>query len=201
VRHRITTTLSYKKEFIDGHYTRFSLFGTANEGQPISYTFSDSADMFLDDNDDRSLIYVPLENDPNAVYGSVTNDDGVTTPFDLEGFNRLIEEEGLTRGAIMDRNSSSADWWVKFDIRVEQELPSFFEGHKASAFLVIENVGNLLNDDWGVFRQGTFVGDDVITASINDQNQYVYEAYNASEQSINRGASLWEVRVGVKYKF
>lgn len=199
-RHRFTMSLSYKHELIDGHDTRFSLFGTANEGKPISYTYSE-AGMFRDSNEYRSLIYVPLENDANVVYGSVTDDDGNVTPFDLAGFNKLIEDEGLSRGAIMDRNSSSADWWVKFDVRVEQELPSFYDGHKASAFLVIENLGNLINDDWGVFRQGSFVGDDVITASINDQNQYVYEAYNASEQGINRGASLWEVRVGVKYKF
>jgi hypothetical protein len=86
-------------------------------------------------------------------------------------------------------------------MRISQDLPSFYEDHKASAFLVVENLGNLLSDDWGVFRQGSFVGDDVISASINDQNQYVYEAYNASEQGVNRGASLWEVRVGVKYKF
>lgn len=190
-RHRFTLSLSYKQEFIDGLDTRFSLFGSANEGKPISYTFN-NARMFNDSNDYRSLIYVPLENDPLVVYG----DD-----FDLAGFNKLIEDEGLTRGGIMDRNSSSADWWVKFDVRVEQELPSFYEGHKASAFLVVQNLGNLLNDDWGVFRQGSFVGDDVISATINDQNQYVYSDYNASEQGINRGASLWEVRMGVKYKF
>ncbi|MFT6257888.1 MAG: outer membrane receptor for ferrienterochelin and colicin [Cellvibrionaceae bacterium] len=191
-RHRITMSLSYKHEFFDGLNTRFSLLGTANEGKPISYTFSDSGDMFRDSNDYRSLIYVPNENDANVVYA-----DG----FDLAGFNKFIEDEGLTRGAIMDRNSSSADWWVKFDMRISQDLPSFYEDHKASAFLVVENLGNLLSDDWGVFRQGSFVGDDVISASINDQNQYVYEAYNASEQGVNRGASLWEVRVGVKYKF
>lgn len=190
-RHRFTLSLSYKQEFIDGLDTRFSLFGSANEGKPISYTFN-NARMFNDSNDYRSLIYVPLENDPLVVYG----DD-----FDLAGFNKLIEDEGLTRGGIMDRNSSSADWWVKFDVRVEQELPAFYEGHKASAFLVVQNLGNLLNDDWGVFRQGSFVGDDVISATINDQNQYVYSDYNASEQGINRGASLWEVRMGVKYKF
>jgi hypothetical protein len=190
-RHRFTLSLSYKQEFLDGYDTRFSLFGTANEGKPISYTYNNQK-MFRDSNDYRSLIYVPLENDPKVVYAE---------GFDLAGFNKLIEDEGLTRGAIMDRNSSSADWWVKFDVRVEQQLPSFFEGHKASAFLVVENLGNLLNDDWGVFRQGSFVGDDVISATINDQNQYVYSAYNASEQGINRGASLWEVRMGVKYKF
>jgi hypothetical protein len=192
IRHRFTMNLSYKHEFIDGHDTRFSLFGTANEGEPISYSYTDSRDIFNDSNDFRSLIYVPLENDQTVVYGP---------DFDQAAFDQFISDEGLTRGSIMGRNSASADWWVKFDMRVSQELPAFYEGHKASAFLVIENVGNLINDDWGVFSQGSFVADDVISASFNDQNQYVYEEFNDAEQSINRGASLWEVRVGVKYKF
>lgn len=192
VRHRFTLNLSYKHEFMDGYDTKFSLFGTANEGKPISYTYTDSGSMFIDNYDFRNLIYVPLENDPNVVYG----DD-----FDQAAFAQFIEDEGLTRGGIMDRNSSSADWWVKFDVRVEQELPAFFEGHKASAFFVVKNIGNLLNDDWGVFRQGSFIADDVISATINDQNQYVYNEFTPAEQGINRGASLWEVRFGVKYKF
>ncbi|GAA6183594.1 TonB-dependent receptor [Aliiglaciecola sp. NS0011-25] len=192
VRHRFTLNLSYSQEFMDGYATKFSLFGTANEGAPISYTYSNSSSMFADSNDYRSLIYVPLENDDSVVYG----DD-----FDLAAFNDFIASEGLSRGGIMGRNSVKADWWVKFDVRVEQELPAFYEDHKASAFVVIENLGNMLNDDWGIFREGSFPADDIITASINDQNQYVYEEYNASPQSINRGASLWEVRFGVKYKF
>jgi hypothetical protein len=192
IRHRLTMNLSYTHEFIDGHDTRFTLFASANEGRPISYTFTSSSNMFNDANDFRSLIYVPTENDPNVVYGA---------DFDQAAFNQFIDEEGLNRGGIAGRNSTYADWWSKVDIRVSQQLPAFYEGHKASAFIVIENFGNMLNDDWGVFRQGSFVGDDVISASINDQNQYVYESFNSSDQSINRGASLWEVRAGVSYKF
>ncbi|GAA0859953.1 TonB-dependent receptor [Aliiglaciecola litoralis] len=191
IRHRFTMNLSYAKEFMDGYDTRFSLFGTANEGSPISYTFTD-ARMFTDANNYRSLIYVPNENDSNVVYGP---------DFDQAAFNDFIAAEGLNRGGIMARNSVAADWWVKFDVRVEQELPGFMEGHSASAFIVVENLGNLLNDDWGVFKQGSFPADDVISASINDQNQYVYESFNNSPQSFNRNASSWEIRAGVKYKF
>ncbi|MGS2721395.1 TonB-dependent receptor [Paraglaciecola aestuariivivens] len=192
IRHRLTMKLGYAREFFDGLNTRFSLFGTANEGKPISYSFDDASDMFRDSNDYRSLIYIPTENDSKVVYA-----DG----FDKAAFDQFIADNDLTRGSIMGRNSHSADWWVKFDLRVSQELPAFYEGHKASAYFVVENFGNLLNDDWGVYRQGSFVADDVISASINDQNQYVYEEFNDAEQGVNRGASLWEIRFGVKYKF
>jgi len=200
IKNRFTMNLSYKVELIDGYNTRFSLFGMASEGKPYSYTYTNSGSMFEDASDFRNLIYVPLENDPNVVYGSVTN-SGVVTPFDLEGFNQFIEDEGLVRGEIQQRNAHSADWWVKFDARIEQEIPGFMEGHKASAFFVIKNIGNLLNDDWGVMKQGSFVGDDVISATINANGQYVYNSYNSSPQSTVIAPSLWEVRMGVKYKF
>ena len=192
IKHRFTMNLSYKVELMDGYNTRFSLFGMASEGKPYSYTYTNSASMFEDANDYRSLIYVPEENDPLVVYGA---------DFDQAAFNQLIADEGLARGEILKRNSQSADWWVKFDARIEQELPGFMEGHKASAFLVIENLGNLLNDDWGVMKQGSFVGDDIISATINANGQYVYNSYNASPQSNVTAPSLWEVRVGVKYRF
>ena len=59
----------------------------------------------------------------------------------------------------------------------------------------------MLNDDWGVLRQGSFVGEQIVNANINDAGQYVYESFNAPETSYVRGPSLWEVRVGVKYSF
>ncbi|MCC2616392.1 TonB-dependent receptor [Aestuariibacter halophilus] len=189
IRHRITLNLGYSHEFFDGYATRFNLFGNISEGKPVSFVYSDSGDMWEDQSDYRSLIYVPLLDDPNVVWA-----DGEAA------FNDLVEAEGLTRGEIMTRNSTSADWWVKFDLRVEQELPGFMDGHKASAFFVVKNLGNLINDEWGIMRQGSFVGDDIIEASINDQGQYVY-SYNGYDQTIQRDASLWEVRLGVKYKF
>ena len=91
----------------------------------------------------RQLLYVPLENDPKVIYGA---------DFDQQAFNDFIASEGLTRGQIMQRNELDGSWWTKFDLRIEQQLPGFREGDRASAFLVIENFGNMLNDDWGVLK-------------------------------------------------
>lgn len=40
VPHRFTLKLDYAREFLAGYETRFTLFGSANEGVPYSYTFS-----------------------------------------------------------------------------------------------------------------------------------------------------------------
>jgi hypothetical protein len=194
IPHRFTMKFGYTTELFDGYKTSFNLYATASDGKPYSATFSESGgDLFgFDSSSTRGLVYIPEVNDAGVVYGS---------GFDQAAFDDFIEAEGLTRGAILGRNSFNAEWWSKVDIRISQELPGFVEGHKASAFFVIENLTNMLNDDWGVLRQGSFVGEQIVNANINDAGQYVYESFNAPETSYVRGPSLWEVRVGVKYSF
>jgi outer membrane receptor for ferrienterochelin and colicin len=189
---RFTFTLGYKTQFVDGYDTRFNLFAVASEGKPYSFVYGNNDAFDYDASSSRQLIYVPEVNDANVVYGP---------DFDLAGFDAFVDEFNLARGQIVGRNSQNADWWTKIDLRISQQLPGFTDDHKASAFLVIENFTNLLNDSWGDFRQGSFVGDRVVEASLNGSGQYVYESFNTAEQSIARAPSLWEIRVGVKYTF
>jgi hypothetical protein len=195
IPHRFTMNLSYAVELIDGLQTRFSLFGQANQGQAYSFTYDGSDDAYGDSNwnGSRQLIYVPLENDANVVYG----DD-----FDKAAFDAFISAEGLTRGEISGRNAQNADWYTSFDFKINQEIPGFMDGHKGNAFFIIKNVGNMLNDDWGVMKQGAFVGNRMLEMSI-ENGQYVYEEFYAGneEQDIYKDASLWEMRIGVSYDF
>ena len=196
VPHRFTLKLGYAHEFFDGYATRFNLFGQASKGMPYSYTFADSDNLwspsFADKN--RQLLYVPQVNDPNVVYG----DD-----FDIDAFNAFVNDENLKRGSITGRNSEYAPWFIKFDFKVTQELPGFMEGHKGEAYFVIDNLTNLLNDDWGKLEKGNFVGNPVVKTSRDDQGRYVYESFNSGNVGtyVQRDASLWEMRIGVRYTF
>ncbi|MBQ4833715.1 TonB-dependent receptor [Pseudoalteromonas sp. MMG010] len=197
IPHRLTLTLGYSNEFVDGYATRFNLFSEAYKGLPYSYTFDGSDDVWGDNNwnGDRQLLYVPLENDPNVVYDM--------TADELNAFNEFIAENGLERGEITGRNEENADWVVKVDFKVTQELPGFMDGHKGEAFFVIENLTNMLNDDWGVVKEGSFVGNPMVSTSLDDQGRYVYSGFNASNAgtaTVN-SASVWTMRVGVKYTF
>lgn len=192
---RFTLRVSYEHEFFAGYKTKFSVFGSANEGRPYSYVFDGdpgfgSSVGFIDTN----LVYIPTENDANVVYGP---------DFDLAAFNQFVEEQGLMRGQINGRNAFNSSWWTKFDVKISQEFPGFMDGHKGSAFFVIENIGNLINDDWGVLKEVSFPRKQtIIDADINDQGQYVFNEFIIPQgQSTVADASLWEVRVGVKYTF
>jgi hypothetical protein len=194
IPHRFTLNLAYTHEFMEGYATKINLFGQANEGRPYGYSFTSRSGGLGFNDADRQLLYVPLIDDPIVVYG-----DG----FNIGAFNDFIASEGLEdyRGQIMPRNSLDSDWWVKFDLRVEQEFMGFSEDHKASAFLVLENVGNFIKDDWGIMKQGSQLQGAVET-HITDDGQYSYDRYTLpTPQSRSDSASQWEIRVGVKYKF
>tara|TARA_Y100000758_G_scaffold301653_1_gene267945 strand:- start:731 stop:3853 length:3123 start_codon:yes stop_codon:yes gene_type:complete len=197
IPHRFTMTLGYSHEFVDGFATRFNLYGEAYKGLPYSYTFDGSDRNFGDSNwnGSRQLLYVPLENDPNVVYDMSADE--------INAFNDFIASNGLERGEITGRNAENSDWFVKFNFKVTQELPGFMDGHKGEAFFVIDNLTNLLNDDWGVLKKGPFVGASMISTTIDEQGRYVYSGFNENNAntSVQSDASLWQMRVGVRYTF
>lgn len=197
IPHRFTLRLDYTREFFDGYSTRFTLFGSANEGRPYSYTFDDG-DIFGDSVgfESRSLLYVPTGvNDPNVIFAP---------GFDTDAFFDFVSSEGLDKGGIMDRNDLDGDWWTKVDLRISQELPGFRPEDRASAYIAISNLGNLLNDDWGVMKEASFPRyQPAVDASINSTTgQYEFNQFlDPAGQTRERDPSLWKVLVGIKYDF
>ncbi|WP_209327752.1 TonB-dependent receptor [Pseudoalteromonas sp. PA2MD11] len=197
IPHRFTMTLGYTTELFDGYNTRFNLFSETYKGLPYSYTYNGSDSVWGDSNSNRSrqLMYIPEVDDPNVVYDM--------TPEEVTEFNQWISAQGLERGEIVGRNSQNADWFTKVNFKMTQELPGFMPGHKGEVFFVIDNLTNMLNDDWGVLKKGSFVGNRMIKTSIDDQGRYVYSDFNPNngKTATQSSASVWEMRVGVRYTF
>ena len=198
IPHRFTMTLGYTTELFDGYNTRFNLFSETYKGLPYSYTFDDrDNDVWGDNNSNgsRQLMYIPEVNDPNVVYDM--------TPEEVTEFNEWISAQGLERGEISGRNRQNADWFTKVNFKMTQELPGFMPGHKGEVFFVIDNLTNMLNDDWGVLKKGSFVGNSMVTVDLDDQGRYVYSNFNPNngKTASQSSASVWEMRVGVRYTF
>ena len=202
IPHRFTLKVGYKHEFIDGYATKMSLFATRNQGRPFSYAFDRSINTSFGDtvsgsSNHRQLVYVPTGlSDENVVFGD---------NFDTDAFFAFVNSSGLGKyaGQIAPRNEFNSDWVTKVDVRFEQEIPGFLSNHKGSVFFVIENLGNLLNDDWGVTKEASFPRiQAVVDASINAEGKYVYNEFlQPAGQTRVTDASLWTMRLGVKYKF
>ena len=197
IPHRITLQLNYEKAFFGDYDTRFTLFGRANQGRSYSFAFSgDDGDVFGDGVDFRHLLYIPTgPTDPNVIF-----DPG----FDTAAFFDFVRDNDLEQyaGGAVPRNSQDGDWWTKFDLRIEQELPGFMEGHRSSAFMVIENLGNLINDEWGILREASFPQSQGVVDVDRVGSQYVFQDFfTPALTSRVTDPSLWEIRVGLRYKF
>ena len=90
-------------------------------------------------------------------------------------------------------------------MRFQQQLPGpFFEDDRDRlvAFLDIENVGNLINDEWGYLEQVRYEYFQPVANVDIVNGQYVYSGFpERSEKRTFDGASVWQVQVGIKYVF
>ncbi len=203
VPHRITLRAGVANEFFEGYETSLNLFGTISQSRPYSINFEDGGDLFGDRLDGRHLMYVPTgPSDPNVIFAP---------GFDTAGFFSAVTALGLDQyaGMIAPRNAFQSDWYSQWDIRLEQDIPGIMGGHNGAIFVVIDNVGNLLNDKWGVINQAGFPGA-VEFASIDESGfgpggEYIFTGFNDvtpdSIQTPVTNASVWEIRFGVRYRF
>ena len=205
IKDRLTGTLEWKHAFFGDYATRAGLFYEGRTGRPYSYIFYN--DVNGDGANTNDLFYVP--NGP----GDVLWTGGAAMEQSFFDWLSQNPELDAFRGKVVPANSHRAKWVNSFDIRISQELPAFFKGHKAELSLDIMNVGNLLNNNWGLIedygfystrRVANYAGIDPATG------KYVYtftgSTDNASIQENNNdkgntAVSRWSVMVGFKYKF
>jgi hypothetical protein len=199
IPHRFTFRLGYSAYWWGDNRTNFTLVGAHSEGRPYSYTFAgDDGDTFGDFISYRHLLYVPTgPNDPLVVFADSFN---TAAFFDFVNGSDL----GKYAGSIAPRNEFNSDWWTWYDLRIEQEFPGFADGHKFAGFIVIKNLCNLLNDEWCVLREAGFPRNQAIVDMeiSEDGSQYIFEEFlDPPGQGRVSDPSLWEVRVGVTYRF
>ena len=198
IEHAFDYKLSWQGNIFGDLETSIALNGFRQSGTPFSYTFLGDLSGYRTDGENIDLLYVPSLNDPNVLYA-----DG----FDLEAFNQFLDDSGLSgyRGNAVPRNSFNSPWEGTFDVRIAQELPTGGINGKATFFVDIENVLNLINSDWGGFENyagGTMNSRGVVEAEVDDQGRYVYKNFDIDGDPVRKiGKSVWQLKVGLKYEF
>lgn len=190
--------------------TSISLFAESRSGQPFSYTFAGTgsgtaaqdnlARIFGEEREfarrNRMLFYVPK--------GDGT--DVTLMGIDEAEFDQFLKDKGLDkyRGKIAPRNAFTSGWLNKFDLRISQDLPAPMAGHRARFVLDIENLGNLINNDWGRYSQ---IGFPFVVPAVEVQvdpatNKYIYSNLRTLNTSrVDVLASVWRMSVGLLYDF
>lgn len=199
VRDRFIGTLGYQTFLFDGYKTSFALFYEGRSGRPYSWSFLNDANG---DGRVNDLLYVP------AGPGDVIFTGGAA--MEQAFFDFMRRNPGLARfaGSVAKPGSERSPWVNTFDVRISQEIPGFFRGHKAEIWLDIQNVGNLINKDWGRIEEIGFpFGKGVVSFAGIDQatGKYRYTFNEANVRDVvlrdNRGESRWSAQIGFRYRF
>ena len=152
VEDRFTATLGWQKEIFGDNVTSMGLVFAARSGRHYSYVFgSNGLPTFggygfgdwgsEGDLAGNQLFYVPTDPDDPFISG----DAGFLADLDefIDG-NKCLRGH---RGSIVTRNNCSTGWTNILSVRFMQEIK--IGETSFDVMLDIENLGNLLNDDWG----------------------------------------------------
>jgi opacity protein-like surface antigen len=235
VRDRFSADISYARKFFGDNETLVHVFLQNRSGLPFSYTFANSRTGNFDNDfgynvssysgrqaTSNALIYVP-----QMANGAITATSDPSVRYVggaafVAQFDEFVKTSGLAKyaGSIAPRNAFNTPDVFTVDLHLSQEFPAFFPGGaKLEAYMDIENLGNLLNDEWGVLEQYDFhrsvpvVNVRCLTAAGAAGScaapGAVYEysgtgaggSLNVQKPYVRTESSFWQVKVGVKYKF
>lgn len=209
VPNRVTATLSWEKEIWGENKTKLGFVYTGRSGRNFSYIFNGTgafggnflADFASPDNPGPNLFYVPAGlNDP-----LVTGDANFLASLDqtISGDDCLSKY----RGGIIPRNSCNTGWVNQINMHFSQEV-EIVAGHKVEFILDIENLGNLINSNWG--RLDTiFQPSNVPLANVaisGDGSQYILSQSSsvtatAANPNVARIPSAYRIQFGIRYHF
>lgn len=193
LRHRVTLRASFAHDFWADNTTRFTLMGYYGSGQHGTYTMSSDNEL-QNGFSSRHLLYVPDgPSDPNAFF---------TDPADEAAFYDWASSKGLKGGSFVGRNSIDTKVSSRIDLRIDQEIPLFFDDLKARAYLKIYNFTNMLNDSWGRQYDARFDSASVVNVELDPSGAYEYTSFNPSGVTVSRDIeSVWEMRLGIEVLF
>ncbi|HZX80409.1 MAG TPA: TonB-dependent receptor [Lysobacter sp.] len=211
IKDRLIGQLNWSHKFFGDNETRVGLFYEGRSGRPFSYVYFN--DVNGDNRSANDLFYVP-SGPGDVLFGTLSSTGQFTANPAMEQafFDWLAKNPQLGRyaGSVAPQNVGRADWVNTFDLRFTQQLPGFFKGHKSEIWLDIQNVGNLLNKDWGhIYDYGFFANQRVASITGMYNGKYVYNftnpdaptVANGDSDGFNVGVSQWSMQVGFRYRF
>ncbi|MBW3560526.1 MAG: TonB-dependent receptor, partial [Proteobacteria bacterium] len=220
IKNRYKAEIGYRRNFFRDFETRLNLFGEVRSGRPISFVMRDDAPgrgPVFGVNRGNHLLFVPdFRSDTDTTdlnVGPVTFVDRDT----LNNFRNAVELFGLPQGRILQKGEGSDDQpeVYQLDFQLSQALPGVLAGHRTRLVFDLQNVLNLLNDEWGLVEEYNDTNSlvDVQCATATGAPaaagspvcaRYIYRDFDpgATRKTIDvNGRSVWALQIRLKYEF
>jgi hypothetical protein len=218
IKDRISGSLNWKHAFFGDYETKVGLVYEGRSGRPYSMIFAGDANG--DSRTFNDLFYMP-SGPGDVLFGSLNNAGVFTANPQMEAdFWKWAEskkELAGYAGTYVPENALRSKWINTFDVRISQDLPGFMKGHKSQIWLDVQNIGNMINKDWGHILDYGFNGNEAAASLIGIDKatgKYVY-GYRSGTQFGQPGAvgvptdsdgntngiSQWSLQLGFRYQF
>ncbi len=154
--HRLIASLSYTADYAKNFGTGISIFYEGGPRGRYSYTYTTN---IVGDGGADNLIYVPASKDELTFEDYVIDGTDIVYTADQQAddfWNYVNNSKYLStrKGQYAERNGLVAPWTHQFDVRIFQNFyipQKNGQRHTIQIGLDIENIGNLLNQNWGHF--------------------------------------------------
>lgn len=154
--HRLIASLSYTADYAKNFGTGISIFYEGGPRGRYSYTYTSN---IVGDGGADNLIYVPASKDELTFEDYVIDGTDIVYTADQQAedfWNYVNNSKYLStrKGQYAERNGLVAPWTHQFDVRIFQNFyipQKNGQRHTIQVGLDIENIGNLLNQNWGHF--------------------------------------------------
>ncbi len=180
--------------------TNIALIYNGSNGMRYSLTMSESVDFNGDGRYGNSLLYIPTEEELNAMtfessedrtaYGNWINDDTYASE---------------NRGQYAERNSNCAPWENHFDLHIAEDIFYFSEkGSKISITFDIINFSNMINKEWGAYYASDYnVSPLKLLSLTEDTDGNMTPTYSFVDDEVYKDNtySRWHAQIGVKLTF
>ncbi len=215
--HRVMGNVSYRLEYANHLATTVSLYyDGSHQGR---YTYAYTGDINRD-GISGDLLYVP-NNVNNLTFATeLTNSSGdVTYSATVEEQRAALEayisgDKYLSsrRGQYAERNGGLMPWLNRWDARILQDLFVNAGGrrHSLQVSLDIQNIGNLLNADWGIGKRLTGQQNPLNVVSVSPEgvptftvNKVggVFVSPDQITSNLSTVSTTWSMLLGLRYIF
>ena len=199
--HKIIAVASYTTPvYLRGLRSVFTLSYEGGSGQRYSYTMNESSDFNNDGSTGNSVMYIPTADEIGQMKWSA--------PGDAAGFERFIRADRYLRshrGEWSERYGGISPFEHHFDFQFAQDFIYDHEtGRKVQFTLDLLNASNLLNRNWGLYRNGTYNLRVLEVKGLSkDDEGNMTPTYHFNPQSISFSDfySRWRFQIGFRLTF
>lgn len=207
IRDRFSANVSYRMDWFKNAPTTVSLYWEGRTGRPYSYAYANDANG---DGQSNDLFYIPASFTDVAFTAASTASDRAAFWSYITNDNYLNSH----LGEVAERNGARAPFVNQFDLRFSQKV-NLFGDRSSEIYLDIQNVGNLLNKNWGRIEEAGFPSRVQLArfTGVNGSGQYVYDVSNFYNETTSTATpptlelkdvvaeSRWSAQVGFKINF